>query len=302
MLGRVWAGGNWAGARVALGLDSRLWRGFSSDMGVSPAALVLRAAGTNCEQEMLRGFSLAGASPTLMHVDEFIAQPSLLERYQLVGFPGGFSYGDDIASGRIFGMRVREKLYPALRTAVVRGVPMIGACNGFQVLVQTGLLPGAPRDDASNQAPAQALALTDNASGRFVDRWVDVSYEPSSVCIWTKGLATELAASAAGDDASCLPVAHGEGRLVASNESVLDGLRARGQVVLRYRDNFNGSSDAIAGVCDPTGLVFGLMPHPERFLDWTRHPAWTRLSSEARAGVAPGLAIFQKAIAWVRAM
>lgn len=269
-------------------------------MPLLPTALILRAAGTNCEQEMLRGFALAGAVPTLMHIDELLASPAKLEAFQLLGFPGGFSYGDDIASGRIFGMRLREKLYPALRAAVKRGMPMIGACNGFQVLVQTGLLPGAERDNVvSAVPPAQSLALTDNQDARFIDRWVDVAYERSSVCIWTKNLADEIAAGAAGERASCLPVAHGEGRLVASDANVLTRMQKNGQIVLRYRENFNGSTDAIAGVCDATGLVFGLMPHPERFLDWTRHPAWTRLSTHARAGATPGLRIFQNAVAFV---
>jgi phosphoribosylformylglycinamidine synthase len=251
---------------------------------------------------MLRGFALAGATHTLMHIDELIAAPAKLDAFQLVGFPGGFSYGDDIASGRIFGMRLREKLYPALRAAIVRGVPMIGACNGFQVLVQTGLLPGVARTDHAHHAtpPAQQLALTDNASGRFIDRWVDVTYEPSSVCIWTKNLASDIAQSPAGESASCLPVAHGEGRLVASDSRVLDTMRAQGQIAVRYRDNFNASTDAIAGVCDPSGLVFGLMPHPERFLDWTRHPSWTRLPEAARTGTTPGLAMFERAVRWVQ--
>lgn len=264
-------------------------------------ALVLRAAGTNCEQEMLRGFSLCGAVPTLMHVDELIADPAKLERFSLVGFPGGFSYGDDIASGRVFGMRLREKLYPALRAAVKRGTPMIGACNGFQVLVQSGLLPGAEVHDASADAtpPAQTLALTDNANARFIDRWVDVEYERSTICVWTKGLADELAN--AGNVGACLPVAHGEGRLVASDPRVLATMQQRGQIALRYRDNFNGSTDAVAGVCDASGLVFGLMPHPERFLDWTRHPSWTRLPKNTLTTTTPGLRIFQNAVRHVQA-
>src|SRR5689334_4270740 len=105
-------------------------------------ALIIRAAGTNCEQELMRAFSLAGATPTLLHLDAVIRDPAQIDGFDLIGFPGGFSYGDDIASGRIFAMRVRERLYPQLRASVERGVPIIGVCNGFQVLVQVGLLPG----------------------------------------------------------------------------------------------------------------------------------------------------------------
>ncbi len=258
-----------------------------------PSALVIRAPGTNCDQEMLRGFNLAGASAELHHLDAIIASPQTLDRFDLIGFPGGFSYGDDIASGRIFAMKLRERLYPALKRALDRGVPMIGACNGFQTLVQVGLLPGGENE---GNAPAQIAALSDNTSGRFIDRWVGVTYERSR-CVWTKGLAEAFAAHA--DDVQQLPVAHGEGRFVARDAGVLDALERAGQVVLRYNDNFNGSERSIAGICDATGLVFGLMPHPERYLTWHNHPYWTRLATEVRRGDTPGLMIFKNAVSHV---
>lgn len=263
-----------------------------------PRAMVIRAAGTNCEQEMLRGFAMGGAIPELWHVDALIADPQRLEAFDLVGLPGGFSFGDDIASGRIFAMKLRERLYPALRGAIERGTPMIGACNGFQVLVQVGLLPGPERGGAwPQEPPAQRVALTDNQDARFQDRWVGVAYDPASVCVWTRGL--DEAFGARQGDASMLPVAHGEGRLVAQDDGVLDELERQGQVAVRYRDNFNGSSRAIAGICDPTGLVFGLMPHPERFLTWQHHPYWTRLTGDVREGVTPGLMMFRNAVSAV---
>lgn len=265
-----------------------------------PTALILRAAGTNCDREMVRAFELAGAEARLVHLDSLIAKPQRLDEADLLGFPGGFSYGDDIASGRIFAMKIRERLYPALRAAALRGCPMIGACNGFQVLVQAGLLPGAPAGDWPDSPPEPTLALTDNITARFRDDWIGMEVVPDSVCIWTKHL-RERAGGGRGSappstDTMLLPVAHGEGRLVARDEATLDALESGGQIALRYRDNSNGSARAIAGVCDPTGRIFGLMPHPERYLEWNRHPYWTRLPAELKRGPTPGLLVFQAAV------
>jgi phosphoribosylformylglycinamidine synthase len=248
---------------------------------------------------MCRGFALAGATPELVHLDRLIARPALLDRADLVGFPGGFSYGDDIASGRIFAMKVRERLWPALHGAIQRGVPMIGACNGFQVMVQVGLLPGPVAGEPWSEAapPPQTIGLTDNEGGRFVDRWVGVKPEANSVCVWTHGIdqPIEDGGPAPAPEIMMLSVAHGEGRLVASAE-VLKSLAAGGQIALRYADNYNGSAGAIAGVCDASGRIFGLMPHPERYLDWNRHPFFTRLPAEMRRGDTPGLRIFKNAV------
>lgn len=268
-----------------------------------PRALVIRTAGTNCDAEMCRAFALAGAEPGLVHLDRLIADPAGLDAYDLVGLPGGFSYGDDVASGRIFAVKVRERLYPAMRAAVERGVPIIGVCNGFQALVQCGLLPGPAKGEAwpRDRAPKQRLSLRDNASARFIDRWVRVRPEPDSVCVWTRS----LGAAAAGvggvggvgvDDLHLLPIAHGEGRLVADSPGTIAEMERNGQVALRYAADVNGSVGRIAGVCDASGLVFGLMPHPERALDWTRHPYWTRLPADVRRGVTPGLSIFRDAV------
>lgn len=259
-------------------------------------ALVIRAPGTNCDGEMCRAFAIAGAGVSLVHLDEVIAAPEIIDGHELFGFPGGFSYGDDVASGRIFAMKAREALYPHLRHAVERGGLIIGACNGFQVLVQMGLLPGpgAGEEWPAEAAPVQVASLTDNQDARFCDRWVGVKYEPSSVCVWTRGLAEALPPDAA-LAASQLPVAHGEGRFVTS-AAVLAGLERAGQVALRYTDNYNGSMGSVAGICDASGRVFGLMPHPERFLDWTRHPFWTRLDLATRKGQTPGLRIFKNAV------
>lgn len=268
-------------------------------------ALVIRTAGTNCDAEMARGFGLAGARADTLHLDRLAEDPARLDDYELLGLPGGFSHGDDIASGRVFALRLRRRLYPALRAAVDRGMCVIAACNGFQVAVQAGLLPGPVPDGipaggvgAPPGPPPQELALAHNAGGRFVDRWVSVVPVPESVCVWTRGLAEGFA-----PEAMMLPIAHGEGRVVASSPAVLARLAASGQIAMRYRagDNPNGSTDDIAGVCDVTGRVFGLMPHPERYLDWTRHPFWTRLDAGTRRGDTPGLAMFRRAVAAVGA-
>ena len=249
---------------------------------MSVSTLILRTAGTNCEAELAFAFKQAGATTQTIHLSRLIEEPTLLERFDIVGFPGGFSYGDDIAAGRILANRLRHRLLGPLQDAVRRGVPMIGICNGFQVLVKLGLLPDP-------QLARQTVTLGDNASGRFICKWVGMKADTGSRCVWTRGL---------GDFE--LPMAHGEGRFTAPAE-VIQGLKDRGQIALRYdtigtHENPNGSDDAIAGICDPTGLVFGLMPHPERFTVPTQHPQWTRMPKGFADQTMPGLRFFQNAV------
>jgi phosphoribosylformylglycinamidine synthase subunit PurQ / glutaminase len=262
-----------------------------------PSAVVIRAAGTNCDSELCRAFEVAGASVSLTHLDRLIERPALLDEADIIAVAGGFSFGDDIASGRIFAMKLRSRLYPALRDAAARGALMFGVCNGFQVFVQAGLLPGPgggvwPED----QPPAQEASLTCNAGGRFIDGWFGIEPVAESVCIWTRGLA-EIYPASARHDVLRLPIAHGEGRFVASTD-VMARLKTGGQIALRSPEgeNANGSMDGVVGICDPTGRIFGLMPHPERYLDWTRHPYWTRLDASVRSLPTPGLAIFRNAV------
>ena len=248
----------------------------------TPTCLLLRTAGTNCEDETAHAFRLAGAATELMHVNRLLERPAVLTDYQILALPGGFSYGDDIAAGRILASQIKSGLADAFATFVAAGKPVIGICNGFQVLVKAGLLPG-PTDGASSDS-AQTCTLAANASGRFIDRWVTLRPHAGR-CIWTEGLTADLE----------LPVAHGEGRFVCASDAVRRGLWERGQVALTYAaENFNASEDAIAGICDATGLVFGLMPHPERHVTPLQHPAWTRLTELPTEGA--GLAIFRNAV------
>lgn len=269
----------------------------SASSHAAPRALVVRTAGTNCDAELCRAFERAGARADLVHVRALITEPERIDDYDLIGFPGGFSYGDDIASGRILAMQIRERLYQPLRRAAERGAAMIGVCNGFQVLVQVGLLPGPMAGETwpNDAAPEARVALADNFPPRFKDGWVRVVADTSSPCVWTRGLH-----GISSDETMILPIAHGEGRFVARDHTTLTDLESNGQIALRYLDNPNGSMGDVAGICDASGRIFGLMPHPERYLDWNRHPFWTRLGMETRSGKTPGLAMFTGAVESVR--
>lgn len=301
MVGGVWRDLHLLGKRM-WGDDGRCvfagWRRGALRMA---RCLVMRTAGTNCEVELCRAFEMAGARVELVHLDRVLARGGVLDGYELIAFPGGFSYGDDIAAGRVLAVRVRERLWGGLRDAVERGACVIGVCNGFQVLTQVGLLPGPSEDESgevslSDVAPMPTVALAENTGGRFVDRWVRMELGAGwERCVWTRGLE-----GLAGDEqAMMLPIAHGEGRFVGARD-VVEGLVSSGQAVLRYAagDDPNGSMARIAGISDATGRVFGLMPHPERYLSWGHHPWGTRLG--VRRGDTPGLAMFRGAVEAVR--
>jgi phosphoribosylformylglycinamidine synthase subunit PurQ / glutaminase len=256
-----------------------------------PRVLILRTAGTNCDLETAHAFELAGASTERVHINRLLSDKSLLDGYQILAFPGGFSYGDDIAAGRILAAQVSHYLEEAVHRFIDAGKPIIGICNGFQVLVKTSLLPGPLAGETG-----QTCTLAHNDNGRFTAKWVRLA-PVKSRCVWTEGL-----------DPLELPIAHGEGRFVPKNDQVRRALWDNEQVALVYANpddspatgehNPNGSIDAIAGVCDATGLVFGLMPHPERFVDVTQHPAWSRMTARS-SPVGAGLHIFKNAVAQV---
>jgi len=260
---------------------------------MKPRTLILRTAGVNCDRETAHAFELAGAEVGYRHVNELLAKPELMDEFQILAVPGGFSYGDDITAGRIFANQIRHHLAEAFARFIEAHKPVIGVCNGFQVLVKTDLLPG-PIAGRSGQT----CTLTNNDSGRFTDRWIHLAGK-SQKCIWTTGV-----------ERIELPIAHGEGKFVPADEAVRRGLWDADQVALVYTkadgsaaggqtpDNPNGSTDDIAGICDESGLVFGLMPHPERFVDALQHPAWTRRGA---TGEGAGLAIFRNAVKHVEA-
>jgi len=250
---------------------------------LSPRALILRAPGTNCDHETAHAFERAGGLARRVHVRGLVQKPALLDDVQILCIPGGFSYGDDIASGRIFALELKARLGDALRRFRDRGGLVLGICNGFQVLLQTGLLLADP----ASSAPQGTLAH--NLSGRFVDDWVRLESVPGN-CVFLAGIT-----------ALDLPVAHGEGRFVAASPEVLRQLDTAGQLVLRYAPgsdgkstNPNGAQADVAGVCDPSGRILGLMPHPERFVDATQHPCWNGRLDPRSPG--DGLAIFINAV------
>jgi phosphoribosylformylglycinamidine synthase I len=258
-----------------------------------PRTLILRTAGTNCDRETAFAFEQAGFVSEPTHINRLLESPGRLDDYQALAIPGGFSYGDDIAAGRIFANQIAHRLRDRLLDFIRAGKPIIGICNGFQVLVKTDLLPG-PLAGRSGQT----CTLTGNDNGRFIDRWVNLA-AISKKCIWTAGLAPLE-----------LPIAHGEGKFVCADDMVRKALRENDQIALVYTradglraggaapDNPNGSIDDIAGVCDATGLVFGLMPHPERHLSVLQHPAWTSRGFDPNAD-GPGMRIFRNAYEYV---
>ena len=181
-------------------------------------ALVLTTSGINCDRELAHAFELAGATAELVHLNRILADPKMIDRYDLIGLPGGFSYGDAVAAGRIAAALMRETLYPAFVAAVARGVPIIALCNGFQIAVQMGLLPGPAVGEpwpAASPRPTAALATNDTA--RFVDRWCGVEIPAGTRCIWTQGIDPD-------ETAAVLPVAHGEGRFTVANGDLLSRL------------------------------------------------------------------------------
>ncbi|MEE2912668.1 MAG: phosphoribosylformylglycinamidine synthase subunit PurQ [Planctomycetota bacterium] len=259
-------------------------------------ALVITAPGINCDLELAEAFALAGATPFYAHINELMEDPSIIDQADLIGFPGGFSYGDAVAAGRIMANLMRDALYPKFVEALKRGVPMIAPCNGLQIAVQLGLLPGPkPGSDWSVDAPRPTVALAQNESARVIVRWVEFHVPSNTRCIWTKNISFTK-------KTSVIPIAHGEGRFVPENEEILRELEESGRIACRYgaTDNPNGSVGDVMGICDASGLVLGLMPHPERYLRWTQHPTWTRLSSDSMASETVGLQMFRNAVSYVQ--
>ena len=260
-----------------------------------PRVLILRAPGTNCDQETAFAFGQAGAQAETLHVNRLLENPRQFAEYQILCIPGGFSYGDDLGAGRILASQMRGHLASELEQFKAEGKLILGICNGFQVLVHSGvLLVNQPSGRGQSSSPP--ATLTRNDCGHFEDRWVQLQVS-SDKCVFFSGI-----------ERMYLPVAHAEGKFVPRDASVLAQLRSAGQIALRYQsldakglaagrypDNPNGAVDDVAAVCDETGRVCGLMPHPERYIDRTQHPRWTR--GEA-SDPGDGLRVFRNAVAY----
>ncbi|MBD3375071.1 phosphoribosylformylglycinamidine synthase I [candidate division KSB1 bacterium] len=253
---------------------------------MKPKVLVLRAAGSNCDIETQYAFQFVGANADLVHVNRLMDGTVHLHDYQILAIPGGFTYGDDISAGKVLANEVRYNLQEQLLRFYEKDKLILGICNGFQVLVKAGLLPRV------NLADRQTVTLTFNDSGKFEDRWVHLQVNESP-CVFTRQITPQV----------YFPVAHAEGKFVVESTSTLEQLNQSNQIVFQYTMpngekpvypfNPNGSTADIAGICDQSGRVLGLMPHPERHIDPTNHPQWTRL------GLAPegdGVALFRNAL------
>jgi len=240
-------------------------------------AIILRTAGTNCDLETAQALRMAGAQARIVHINQLISGKQTLEEFQLMVIPGGFSYGDDVAAGKILANELKFKLAGVLDPFVASGKKVIGICNGFQVLVKAGYLPGT-RDRS------QTATLAANDSGQFQCHWVRLKRE-KSVCRWLNETDVQWD----------LPIAHGEGKFMAQDTPTLAQLEKNGQVVFRYRgSNPNGSVRAIAGICNTRGNVVGLMPHPERHVRPDQHPGAARTKRKSQMPV--GLQFFEAAV------
>jgi len=248
--------------------------------------LILRAPGTNCDSETAFAFEQAGAEVATVHTNRLIRGEQRLADYQIMVIPGGFTYGDDISAGKVLANELRLKLQEAIRRFVENGGLILGICNGFQVLIKAGILP-----EPANDNPPQ-LTVAANDSGKFECRWVHLRVNRESPCVFTKGI-----------ERMELPVAHGEGKVVADLK-VLPELT----IALYYTDkngnnkagypyNPNGSVENIAGICDTSGRIFALMPHPERYVRGTQHPQWTRHGAKKYGD---GFQIFLNAVKWAQ--
>ncbi|MFZ2088690.1 MAG: phosphoribosylformylglycinamidine synthase subunit PurQ [Desulfobaccales bacterium] len=268
----------------------------------TPKALVLYGYGLNCDWETQFALNQAGAEAVRVHTSDLLANPARLWDYHLLAVPGGFSWGDEHGAGVILALRLKLALGQALQEFVQAGRLVIAICNGFQVLVNLGLLPNLPGREGERR-----VALIPNDCGNFRDAWVHLQANPQSPCIFTRGL-----------DALELPIRHGEGKFYTDPE-ILQVLERNGQIALQYAlpegdlaqgrfpENPNGSLLDIAGICDASGLVLGLMPHPEAHISPYQHPAWTAAKEAYRRRgepyleqAAPGLKIFQNAVEYLR--
>ena len=259
-----------------------------------PKALIFSGYGLNSEEETAYGFQLAGATTDIVHINDIIDGKNKLENYQILSFPGGFSYGDDTGAGNAYASRVKNHLWETVQNFIQKDKLVIGICNGCQIVANLGLVPAFEKNYGERQ-----VALVNNASARFVTRWTDMRV--SSNTPWLKGIKT-----------ISLPIAHGEGNFTTTKEN-LKKLQTNNQIALQYVKgdmgsyldlpaNPNGSIDDIAGITDETGKIFGLMPHPERGMFFVQRPDWPLLKEtytrdkKKLPTEGPGLQLFKNAI------
>lgn len=245
-----------------------------------PKALIVRTAGINCDIETQQALGLAGAQAELVHTNEITSGKTKILNYDILVFPGGFSYGDDIAGGKIWSLHM-NKVYNDIKKFIDSGRPVMGICNGFQVLTKLGFLP-------ESKDKKQTASLTFNDCGLFIAKWEKLKVNKNSPCIFTRNLGDEIE----------LPIAHGEGKIVIDDKAALAAVQKDHAIALSYLNNPNGSVLDIAGLCNRKGNCFGLMPHPERYVSPLHHPAWTR--KEMQNVKAVGLQIFKNAVTYVK--
>ncbi|MFN0116745.1 MAG: phosphoribosylformylglycinamidine synthase I [Elusimicrobiota bacterium] len=248
-------------------------------------ALIIRAAGTNCDQETIHALTTFGVSCELAHINQLLMGRLRLHPYQIVVFPGGFSYGDDISAGKVFANELKLRLQDQLKRFVESKKLIIGICNGFQVLVKAGLLPGFDVMDEE-----QTVTLAINESGHYQCEWVGMKTEKSAAS-WLDSMPKSFE----------LPIAHGEGRFLTLNLKVLETLKKNKQIVFQYAPkNPNGSQFDIAGLCNKQGNVIGLMPHPERYLIRYQHPNWTARRANSQGDWGDGYLFWQAAVNYAK--
>jgi len=243
-----------------------------------PKILIMRAPGINCEIETFNTFNAVGGACELAHINKVVSGAIKIKDYSILVFPGGFSYGDDIAGGRIFANRI-GRVKKDIISFIKSGRPVIGICNGFQVLAKAGLLPFP-------QTGEQVSSFTFNDCGHFIGRWEKLRPNKKSKCLFTKNLPDEFE----------LPIANGEGKFVAGSAKILKQIKDKNCIAVEYVNNPNGADGAIAGLTNPEGNCLGIMPHPERFSSPYNHPAWT--DGKKRAII--GIEMFKNAVEYVK--
>ena len=270
--------------------SSALGRARQGDVRV----LILTGLGLNCEAETEAAFKLVGAAPERVHLLDVLREdsPIRLSDYAILAFIGGFAFGDHMGAGFVFANKIRFRLYDQLLEFIDRGGLALGICNGFQTMVRLGMLPG---QDGDYRRPRASLAPNDRIGYR--NAWVELEFNRDSPCVWTRGLSRME-----------LPSRHGEGKFLAESPELLERMEASGLVTARYLDpqgrpteswphNPNGSPGAVAGICDPSGRLFGMMPHPDAYLYPFHHPDWQRQRIEGRLPAeGAGLAIFRNGV------